>query len=123
MAVQPAGSSCRLPAFSATVSLPVGAAAKDHILHLRTGFNPALARRLCLLTRIPEDYFYKGLLEWDALPAGPTGWDEIQALLRDLATSGASATQVRAALLALRRGQGGDQADAGHQQEQEHGTP
>lgn len=74
----------------------------DDILNLRTGFNPAVAKRLCRLTRIPEDYFYKGTLDWEGLPTGPSGWDEIQALIKELATSGVKASQVRAALMALR---------------------
>lgn len=74
----------------------------DDILNLRTGFNPTVCKRLCRLTNIPEDYFYKGILNWEHLPPGPTGWDEVQGLIKQLALEGVSATQVRAALLALR---------------------
>ncbi len=77
----------------------------DDILNLRTGFNPTVAKRVCRLTQIPEDYFYKGILQWEGLQSNSTGWDEIRGLIKQLATEGISTTQIRAALLALRQRQ------------------
>lgn len=82
-------------------TLQLSPAGLEDILARRTQVNPLVVRRLQQATGIPEDFVFKGLLDFEAEEPQPD-WEDLQALLRELATEGVSPSEIRSVLLALR---------------------